>query len=143
MKCNLCHKNDAEIIQSFDYDGIEKKIGYCHKCIKDIVKFHISPVNNKILKIYNTNVFFKNNFPFKKDNIELKNIRGRILIELPVSIKRMLFVEDDNSTLRDAQAIIKRGLDYWQNEYEKAKEEYNTEKMKAIEDIIKKIKKLL
>ncbi|OQY10021.1 MAG: hypothetical protein B6I29_02350 [Marinitoga sp. 4572_148] len=143
MKCNLCQKNDAVIVQSFDYDGIEKKIGYCHKCMKDIVKYHISPVNTKILKIYNTNVFFRNIFTFKKENIELKNIRGRVLIELPISIKKMLFVDDDNSALRDTQAIIKRGLDYWQNEYRKALEEFDEEKLKAIENIIKKLKKLL
>ncbi|GAB6188414.1 hypothetical protein JCM30566_01530 [Marinitoga arctica] len=143
MKCDLCKKNNAEIIQIFDYDGIEKQVGYCYNCMKNIEKFHISPINKKILKVYNTKVFFKNNFSFKKENIELKNIKGRILIELPISIKRMLFIDDDNSALRDTQAIIKRGLDYWQNEYKKALEEFDKEKIKAIEKIINEIKKLL
>ncbi|WP_129409327.1 hypothetical protein [Marinitoga lauensis] len=143
MKCQLCKKNDAIIVQKFYYDGILTKIGYCQKCLKEISRFHISPVKKGNLQFFGTNIFFKNKFDLNKKNIDFKNIKSKIFIEQPLFIKRILFVEDKNSKIRDSQTLIKRGLDFWTNEYEKAKEEYNTEKMKAIEDIIEKIKKLL
>ncbi|KLO20886.1 hypothetical protein [Marinitoga sp. 1155] len=143
MKCHLCQKNNAEIIQKFDYDGIETKIGYCQSCLNEMAKFHTIPVNKNKLSLFSTNVFFKNKFPVKKDLIEIKNVKSRVIIELPISIKNLLFSDDDNSKLRNTQALIKRGFEFWKNEYEIAKKEMNEERMKLIEDILNKIKKLL
>ncbi|MBM7558970.1 hypothetical protein [Marinitoga litoralis] len=143
MKCQLCGKNEAEYIQRFDNDGIETNIAYCHKCIKEITNHHTVYINEKLLNLYSTKIFYRNNFPIKDENIELKSIRSRVFIELPVQVKRFLFIEDENSKLRDAQTIIRRGLNFWEKEYEKAKKEFNEEKMKVIEDIIKRIKKLM
>lgn len=143
MICQLCKKNEADIVQKFDYDGIQENIAYCNNCIKEIVKFHILPLNTKSLKIYNTKTFFKNIYNTKSENIEFKNIKSKVLIEQPVFIKKILFKSDDNSKVRDTQFIIKRGLNFWKNEYEKAKNDKDLERMKAIENIINNIKKLL
>ncbi|KAF2955499.1 hypothetical protein [Marinitoga sp. 38H-ov] len=143
MKCQLCGKKEAEYIQKFDNDGIETTIAYCYKCVKEITNFHTTYINKKLLNLYSTNIFYRNSFSIKEENIELKSIKSRVFIELPVQVKRFLFVEDENSKLRDAQTIIKRGLKFWENEYEKAKKEFDEKKMKVIEDIINRIKKLM
>ncbi|SHE49343.1 hypothetical protein SAMN02745164_00548 [Marinitoga hydrogenitolerans DSM 16785] len=143
MKCLLCKKNEANIIQKFYYDGIETKIGYCHDCLKELKKFHLGKINKHTISLFSTKLFFKNTYHFNKKNIDLKNIKSKILIEHPIYVKKLLFTDDENSKIRDAQTIIKRGLDFWTNEYEMAKNEFDEKRMKAIEKIIKKIKNLL
>ncbi|AEX86159.1 hypothetical protein Marpi_1778 [Marinitoga piezophila KA3] len=143
MKCQLCKTNEAEIVQKFDYDGIMTEIGYCQKCMKEIMKFHLSPVNETTIKFFTTKLFFKNHSKFMESSVEISGVKTWVLSEGPIHSKRLIFKEDENSKIRDTQTVIERTLYYLSKEYEAARKNNDIDKMEAIEKIIKKLKRML
>ncbi len=141
MRCQRCG-GEADFVQRFDCDGVEKAISYCKKCLRDVLRTGA--------RIYKPGlILMAKHSELVQDTIlsyspKLYGNHLNVFIAMPVAVQTMLFERDNESEGRSMKEIYKRELVVLKDRLKRAiaKEDYHMasvikRRIQRLEEILK------
>ncbi len=142
MKCQICGR-EAEVVQKFDCDGVEKMVAFCKRCFSRVLR--------EAPSVYKAGlVLMAKHAEIVQDSLlsyspELYGSHVNVFVAMPVAVQTMLFLKDEDSEDRATKELYKRELVVLKERLRRAveREDYKAaslikRRIQRLEEILKK-----